>query len=123
MRRFFFLLLFGLSAPGLRAETAEPLSLDQVLTWTLEKNPDIAASRQAWKAAEARIAPSRAWPDPMVSLSREKFPAGDRTNHLKLEQGIPFPGKLRAEGAMNHHEARIAESRHRAATLRALAEA
>jgi outer membrane protein, heavy metal efflux system len=118
-------LLLGafLLIPSLNAQSPEPLSLEQVLHLAEEKNPDIQAARKSYEAARAAIAPARAWPDPMLSISREKFPEGDRMNHLMVEQDIPFPGKKRAEGAMKRHEALIAEARYRAKTLQVLAEA
>jgi outer membrane protein TolC len=119
-----FLLILLLSIFGAySARAEEKLSLDQVLSLAREKNPDISAARKAWEAAKSRVAPARAWPDPMLSLSREKFPDGERTDHLMVEQDIPFPGKKTTEGAMMRHEALIAESRYRAKALEVLAQA
>jgi outer membrane protein, heavy metal efflux system len=110
--------LFAGSAGG-----QEPLSLDTVLQMAREQNPEIRAAREKAAAARAGVAPTRAWPDPMLFITREKFPAGDQMNHLMIEQDIPFPGKKRTEGAMKRHEALIAEAQYQAKLLDVLARA
>lgn len=116
-------LILNLSLSSLAQAQTEPISLDQVLQLARERNPDILSARKSLDAARARIAPARAWPDPLLSITREKDPGGERMDHLMVAQDVPFPAKKRTEGAMKHHEALIAEASYRAKTLQVLSEA
>jgi cobalt-zinc-cadmium efflux system outer membrane protein len=69
------------------------------------------------------VAPTRAWPDPTFTYIDEKFPSGVagvdpmHMQHYRIEQTIPFPGKLTNDARMKYHEALIAEAKYRAMTL------
>lgn len=95
------------------------ISLEDVLQLAKEKNPDIAASLQGWNAMSAQISPAKTWPDPTFSYVNEKIPSGmegvepETMKQYRVEQMIPFPGKLSADSKMKYHEARIAESKYR----------
>lgn len=95
------------------------LSLEDVLKLAKDRNPDIAASRQGWSALSTQIGVARTWPDPTFSYVNEKIPSGmegvepETMNRYRVEQMIPFPGKLSADSKMKYHEARIAESKYR----------
>lgn len=99
------------------------ISLDQVFQHIVKNNPDVLSTRYKWKAAEARVGSVKAWPNPMASYAREETPMGEKMNHMRVEQEIPFPGKLTREAQAAKHEARIARASHRAATLKVLADA
>lgn len=98
---------------------SETVSLHDVLLMAQEKNPDIATSMQGWKAMSAQIGSARAWPDPTFSYVDEKIPSGmegvepETMRQYRVEQMIPFPGKLSTDSNMKYHEARIAESKYR----------
>ena len=101
----------------------EPLSLSTILLKAREDNPDILAARQAWKVKLAEVSPTGAWPDPTFTFVDEKFPSGmegvapEHVTHYRMEQMIPFPGKLSNESRMKYHEALIGEAQYRATTL------
>ncbi len=69
------------------------------------------------------MAPAGVWPDPTFTYVNEKFPSGmdgvnpEHVRHMRIEQMIPFPGKLTNDAKMKYHEALIAESKYRAMTL------
>jgi outer membrane protein, heavy metal efflux system len=105
---------------------AEPLSLPALLQEAHDHNPDIVAARHGWKVKLDEVSPNRAWPDPTFSFVDEKFPSGmagvdpEHVKHFRLEQMIPFPGKLTNESRMKYHEALIEEAKYRATTLEVL---
>jgi cobalt-zinc-cadmium efflux system outer membrane protein len=102
---------------------AETLSLPTLLLRARDNNPDIVAARHGWKVVLDEVAPTRAWPDPTFTYVDEKFPSGmagvdpEHIRHMRIEQIIPFPGKLTNDAQMKYHEALIAESKYRATTL------
>ncbi len=122
MRRIILSILVLTSAP-LGAKEAGFASLEKLLAQVEASNPEIRAARAAWSAAEGRVGPAGAWPEPVLLFSKEKTPAGEKMSHLKAEQDIPFPGKLSKEKLMARRESRIAEARWRAAALKARADA
>src|SRR5690349_4425612 len=83
------------------------ISLESTLLTGANSNPEIRAARGAADMARSRVSGSAAWPDPMLTFSKEKWPTGEKMNHVKVEQEIPFPGKLSEESDMKHHEAHI----------------
>src|SRR4029077_9027759 len=60
---------------------------------------------------------------PTFTFIDEKFPSGidgvesEHIQHYRVEQMIPFPGKLTNESRMKYHEALIEEAKYRATTL------
>jgi outer membrane protein TolC len=121
MFRRIFIFVF-LLFPAL-ATAEEVLSLPALLLKARDANPDLLAARHAWQVKLEEVAPKRAWPDPTFTYIDEKFPSGaagvapEHVTHLRIEQSIPFPGKLTNESRMTYHEALIEEARYRAATL------
>jgi len=81
-----------------------------------ERNPQLRAARQAWKVLDAQSGVAGAFPDPTFTYISEKFPSGmdgtaaESVQHYRVEQPLPFPGKLSKEKLMKHHEALIAET-------------
>jgi len=78
-------------------------------------NPDLQAARQAWLVQKANLEGAQAWPSTKLSYSQETSPTfpgipADKTTYYRIEQDIPFPGKLWQEAQMKHHEVAIAES-------------
>ena len=115
-----FILLFCL--PQL-AWVAEPVSLPDLLLRARDYNPDILAARQSWKMAQSEVAPARAWPDPTFTYVNERFPSGmagvdpENVQHYRIEQMVPFPGKLTNEARMKNHESLIRAAEYKAVTL------
>jgi len=101
----------------------EVLSLPTLLLRARDNNPEILAARHGWKVMLDEVAPTRAWPDPTFTYIDEKFPSGVagvdpmHMQHYRIEQTIPFPGKLTNDARMKYHEALIAEAKYRAMTL------
>ncbi len=120
-----FLLIAGLLSclsTFSRGESAV-LTLPDLLRQAREKNPDLQAAEEAWKVQRANIGAAGAWPDPMLSYERETMttPApgmdAEKKQAFRIEQGIPFPGKLHQDVQMKRHEALLAEAVYRTRVL------
>ena len=85
------------------ADLASRVVLQEVVNVTLARNPDGAAALERWVAALERPAQRMALPDPQASYA---YSSMFRMHTVKLEQGLPFPGKLLAEGRAALAEAR-----------------
>ena len=91
------------------SQCGESLSLPTLLKKAQENNPDIRVARQAWKMKVAQVSPAGTWPDPVFSYSTEKSVMGSpgmplqSVQHFRIEQSIPFPGKLSSEARMKQH--------------------
>lgn len=95
------LALLGAASPP-PEEPPDPLSL----AWCLERaqvtNPDLEVARTAAEAAEARVYPAGALPDPRFRYELSNVPTGDLDldstplsgQQLGLSQHFPFPGLL-----------------------------
>ena len=112
------------AAPPVFADTnAPPLTLDQALQSAREQNPDIRAARQAWQVKRSDLRAAGTWANPTFSYVDENFPSGtsggaaEKIRHYRIEQTLPFPGKLTAESRLKYHEVLIAEAGYRARTL------
>lgn len=118
--------LFGaglLWAVAARAQELQPteeplfglvLERQELCAAVLDRNPGIAAARQAWEAARERIAQAESLEDPMASYElaplslRGDAPFG---HQLRLGQRLPFPGTLRLRGEVAAAEAAAAAQR------------
>jgi outer membrane protein TolC len=118
-----FVVLALLAGLATSSAAEAPLSLPDLLLRARDHNPEIAASRQAYKAAQNKVGPAGAWPDPTFTYIAEKFPSGIpgedpmSMRHYRIEQMIPFPGKMSGESKMQLHEAIMAEADYRAKAL------
>jgi cobalt-zinc-cadmium efflux system outer membrane protein len=118
----FILTLFaGTSVGG-----TPPTTLNDFLGRAEEANPEIIQARETWKVAEDQIAPAGIWPNPTFTYIDEDFASGmtgvgpEAIHHYRIEQPIPFPGKLSSDALMKHHEALVAEENYRAKILEVL---
>lgn len=122
------LLIALLAATVVSPAFAEDLSLAQVLSLAREKNPKVIAARHSWQVAEKQIGPAGTWPNPTFSYVDEKLPGGmegapaPTVHHLRVDQMVPFPGKLSSESQMKRHEALIAEAAYRSKVIDILGE-
>ncbi len=104
-------------------QAADVLSLPTLLAQAQEKNPELRAARQAWEVKRNQVTPAGTWPNPVFSYLNERFPSGsdqvspEKIDHWRIEQAIPFPGKLSGDARMKFHEALIAESEYQAKKL------
>lgn len=90
------------------------------------RNPSLEAARQAWRAATARAPQERSPANPMVSYGIAPLSAGADVpfgQEIEVRQAVPYPGKLRARGAMADAEADAAFQDYREALLELAAEA
>lgn len=97
-RRLFVAAIFGLLSATTIAPAAEPLRAEELVREVLDRHPGTQALTQALAAAQARIAPAGALPDPMLSWALAPETFGDErlgTRQIwQLNQTIPWPGKL-----------------------------
>lgn len=114
-----------LEAPDLRGYVAE----------VLRGNPGLDAARSRVGAAERRIAPAGALPDPMITAGAMSVPVASfdlereamtQIPAVMVEQRLPFPGKraaatavARADSAVAEGDRSVAESRLAAAAVSA----
>src|SRR5512140_1537971 len=89
------------------AQAAEPPPLDRaeverLVEEALGANPEIRSARAIAAAAEARIQPAGALPDPMLSVNYENDGASPSLGTMEMtrlqfmaQQAFPFPGKQR----------------------------
>jgi cobalt-zinc-cadmium efflux system outer membrane protein len=100
-------LLVGLVAPPMcwgneSPELGERLTLEAVIAYARQQNPEIRAAAAKWQAAQARPAQAGALPDPMVEVayhneSLDRFTMGSTDFawvRIGASQEVPFPGKL-----------------------------
>ena len=113
-------LLAGLAARGAAQETSAPDTILARLTAeAMAANASLGASQAMARAAQARVRPAGALPDPMLSvgvmdltLPRFAFHESDFTEvDLELSQEFPWPGTLgaRTRGASAEARARAAD--------------
>lgn len=106
---------------------AAALERDALLAAVAARNPDLAAARQAWQAAQARAPQERALDNPMVryelaplSVAADDVPFG---HSVEVSQPLPWPGRRQARGAMAEAEAESALQDYRELLLALTAEA
>src|SRR5690349_2409578 len=120
VRRVSLALLWGsasLAKPA-HAETVTPqadtLTITEAVRLALANNPGLHAAEFSAQAAQHRIGPAGALPDPQLQFGLMNRMAGDfgstsdpmTMNQVQVMQMLPFPGKLgRARDAVRHRAA------------------
>lgn len=103
-------------------------TLPELLAWAKQHNPELAAMQHEAEAAEARIQPAGALPDPMFSVEWRDIPndsdftlAPSRVGSMKytVAQTLPLGGKLKSKQQVAEAEAEKAR-RQRSALSAAL---
>ena len=96
-------LALAILIPASPPQDQGPVPLDVLVQRAVERNPGLAAARHRARAAQARIAPAGALPDPVLSLALRNFPASDpgfadfmTMKTVGLSQLLPYPGKRSA---------------------------
>src|SRR3546814_4675626 len=105
--------LWSLVLPVTANEPVPGRSLESIRTWVLEHNPELRALDFEAQAAEARILPAGALPDPTASVGfRGPDPdkpwrsgGADRELASALRQRFPLSGKRSLAVAAAHHAA------------------
>jgi len=96
------------------------LKLSDLIQEALQKNPELYAFQERWKAAKARVWKELSWGDTMIGADFEGIPRGrsaaDRANNIEwmISQKIPFPGKRFLAGRVASKEAKMAREDYRA---------
>ncbi len=93
--------LWALALPVTATEPIPGHSLESIRTWVLEHNPELRAMGLETQAAEARILPAGALPDPMASVGFRgldpdkpwRTVGADREVNYALRQRFPLWGK------------------------------
>jgi outer membrane protein TolC len=100
----FALLVISGSGTGFAAEAIPGATVDSLLALAKARNPDLAAARLEAEAAEARVQPAGALPDPVLRVELENLTRGGTTGaslspsrvgdtKYTLIQSLPFWGK------------------------------
>jgi outer membrane protein, heavy metal efflux system len=104
------------------ALSAAPLERRALIRAVLDRNPNIEAARQAWRAALARYRKADSYEDPMLMASLAPLSLGASNTRpgyeVAISQRIPLGGKLDARAELAVAEARAAESDFAQARLR-----
>ncbi|MBI4714784.1 MAG: TolC family protein, partial [Nitrospirae bacterium] len=82
-------------------EASGTVALTELVREALEKNPEIQAARDRWNAAERRIRPAGALPDPLLAfrlqnIGSDRLTTGNEEMSaagVSISQEVPFPGK------------------------------
>ncbi len=100
----------GQHQPGVPADTL--LSLDDLLEEVRTNNPSLRASRLEAEALATRSRQVSALPDPSVMIGYQPYPLltarGTQRTQWRVEQMIPFPGKLGLQGDIADLSAEVA---------------
>lgn len=89
-----------------RPATAAPLDLAALLKEAERHNPELVALRERVQAAEARIRPAAALPDPKLTAEWMELP--QPTPKIQVSQMFMYPGKLSRMADMEAQMARMA---------------
>ena len=80
----------------------------------LANNPDLQAARLETEALSNRRLQATALPDPRIMVTYQPYPLftarGTQRSQWRVEQAIPFPGKLQLKGDIADYSAQIAAS-------------
>ncbi|MBN8715976.1 MAG: TolC family protein [Xanthomonadales bacterium] len=105
--------LWALALPVTATEPIPGHSLESIRTWVLEHNPELRAMGLETQAAEARILPAGALPDPMASMGFRgldpdrpwRTVGAEREINYAVRQRFPLWGKRSLAREVATHEA------------------
>lgn len=116
--------------PGLASEMALGSTVDGLLAYAREYNPDLRASSMDAEAQRERVEPASALPDPRLQIELMDFtnamtpdksasilPGDVGTTRFRVIQSLPFPGKRGVRGEAAHAMAGQADALHDTAWL------
>ncbi len=116
------LIFFG---ERLAAQVVSSPLLDSLIQQTLERNPQLQASRSKIVSAKARTTTVRAWADPQLRMEFMRTPVSSLNlfgeaaeRRLSIDQMIPFPGKTSRASAVE--EANVLTRTHMTAEMERL---
>lgn len=94
----------------------ETISLDELLSEALEKNPELKEAKELLLAARYRVPQASSLPEPtfgyMVMGPMVETRLGPQKNVFEFEQDLPFPSKLLKRRQMAKDEAGAAEAKY-----------
>ena len=92
---------------------ADTLDLSTLLETIRDNNPDLRASRLEADALALRRSQVTSLPDPKASITYQPYPLftarGTQRTQWRVEQAVPFPGKLGLKGDIADFGAEIAK--------------
>lgn len=97
-------------------EPCHPLQLDGLIYEVINRNPDLAATRDRIEAAALAVGRVQVLDDPDLAVQSEENPFHRPTIdftpmvNVEIAQRIPFPGKLRLKGKIAHQQLLISQS-------------
>ncbi len=107
----------SVSASSSTSSDSTAVSVQDSVGRALASHPSVLAARQRVAAELNRVAQVTALPDPQFKNTfwplqdQALQTAGGRVaNQMSLQQGVPFPDKLRTRGAIVGHEAQMAQA-------------
>ncbi|PKO37409.1 MAG: hypothetical protein CVU33_13170 [Betaproteobacteria bacterium HGW-Betaproteobacteria-6] len=116
--------------PGLAAEDVPGRTVEELLTYAREHNPDLRVRRLDAQALHERVEPASALPDPRFQVELMDFnnamtpgksasllPGSVGTTRYRAIQALPFPGKRGLRGEVAEALAGQADTAHDAARL------
>lgn len=100
--------------PGAAPADTAAVRLADLIEEAARRNPSLRAARQAALAQHAQSAQVSSLPDPTAGLAYQPYPIltarGYQRSQWRLQQEIPFPGKLRLRGEIATFEAEATEA-------------
>lgn len=126
----FLLAMLLFAVAPLHAELPPGADLESVRAWALAHNPELAATELDAQAAQARVVPAGALPDPMVGLTLRDIapnapwrrPGEETGNLLQVRQMVPLWGKRDLARQAAGAEASAADADRQVAARRVLAD-
>lgn len=108
------------------AELAGPHPVEQYISAALSQNPEVQAARKRVDALANRVPQAASLEDPMLGVTvfaeQVETAAGQQDASVSASQKVPFPGKLRLQGAQAEAETEIARAWLAATELQVIAD-
>jgi cobalt-zinc-cadmium efflux system outer membrane protein len=95
-----------------RAQSSDPLTLQECIEIALEKNPLVLSAADYYRASLARINQARALPQPSIGYDSDLQPSlfdfgGSLESYFGITFELPFPTKLSAQGNIASKDAEV----------------
>jgi outer membrane protein, heavy metal efflux system len=92
---------------------AQEITIAELVLYAYDHNPEILATKQAWKSKSEKYGVVTGYPDPEISVTYFPKPIESRVGphdwNATISQVVPFPGKLSKAGEVAQVEAQIAK--------------
>lgn len=110
------LMVLGITAPIMAAESQEPLTLQQIVETATKNNPSVVEQQKRWEEKNDRIPLATAQPNPKFGIMKDDIPTGSKNpfdgmmTDFSLTQEIMNPVKLKSMGKMAENDALMSKS-------------